>query len=461
MAYNNNHSFPAGPSNSTFKSHAKSGPIRLNGVQNASSAPPVYRPGHKNLAQPRPAPISSKGLLKAPPVYRPNSAVSGQLRPLQTPGVGKAPPVYRPESAAQAQAPRTYLQSKMNSPAASPYGLQAGSPKPSERSGFTPYSKVTPQLQQRNPGVSNRISRPPQPFPKVVPRMRSTRTSSLGRAILPKVVQRHKVLAENQIPVQTAGNCGLFAIIAAMRAFGFQPAHLSQLEKAMDKWVAESDETFQGEIFSVDLMLRLVNGILFNGKPVLHAIAVTFQSPLQLGLLLEQYSKIDDVTLLIGYSKPDEYDTYYSLRGQYLSGLGTGPVSKENVTKALDDSIGVTFKSKDAHWGMINQLRDGGLINIADTITEFMPGSGHGYNTLIGLHSLYESSMALNQFDWSNYIKNDRIAYNTMDKTPKSKDLNTVRYQTVKSNSLTETMDLSGRLVVINVTEYGKTFLQS
>src|ERR1700722_6156203 len=86
------------------------------------------------------------------------------------------------------------------------------------------------------------------------------------------VVQRHRNIPESYIPVQTHGNCGLFSIIGAMKTFGFDPEHLKLLQDAMDKFVDTSEETFVGEIFSVDLMVRIVNGIKFDGQSVLNAV---------------------------------------------------------------------------------------------------------------------------------------------------------------------------------------------
>jgi hypothetical protein len=276
-------------------------------------------------------------------------------------------------------------------------------------------------------------------------------------------IQRHRNIPESAIPVQTHGNCGLFSIIAAMKSFGFESEQLTELQKKMDEFVATSEETFVGEIFTVDLMVRIVQGIKFDGKSVLDAIERPFTSPSELEKLLEEYRDDEDVALLIGYSKPDEYDNYYKLRGNYIK-HGGKDATETQVDDALDDSIGVKFKAKDAHWGMINQLQEGGLINIADTITEKEPDSKHGYNTLIGLHSLFESNQALASapFDWSNYLdtKNQQVDYNKMDSSATTKDLKgNKRFEGVRKAKNTESMDLTGRLVVVSVTKHGKRYL--
>jgi hypothetical protein len=84
---------------------------------------------------------------------------------------------------------------------------------------------------------------------------------------------------ESAIPVPTHGNCGLFSIIAAMKSVGFESEPLTALQTKMDEFVATSEETFVGEIFTVDLVVASSKAFQFDGQPVLDAIKRPFDSP--------------------------------------------------------------------------------------------------------------------------------------------------------------------------------------
>lgn len=282
-------------------------------------------------------------------------------------------------------------------------------------------------------------------------------------------VQRNKTTDESNIPLQTTGNCGLFSILTALRAFGFSGDIQSKAMAAMDQMTKDSEDTFLGEIFTVDLMLKIINELRVDGKQVLDAKAVAFESQDKLEQLLAAFKKNDDVALLIGYSKPDEYDRYYALRGQRVKGM----IGQGTLDKALDDKVNVeNFKIKDAHWGMINTISDDGFVDIADSIGPLVPDGPHGYNTLMSTRKLYNSNTSLDQgkFNWNPYLNesvngsmvaNDEITYPTMAKTPTSKDLsNNQRYDSVKKDGMQEKLDLSGKLVVVTVTELGKAMLE-
>lgn len=276
-------------------------------------------------------------------------------------------------------------------------------------------------------------------------------------------VQLHKTLPENKIPVQTDGNCGLFSIISSLRAFGFSEDVQAKATTAFDTMVEQSDDTFLGELFTVDLMLQVINDLQIDGEQILKGEAVTFTSQEKLEEVLTTYKEKDNVTLLIGYSKPDEYDKYYRLRGEHLE---SGTLKDPEVGNALEDKLDVeSFKVKDAHWGMINEVSNDGFVDISDSIAPLSPNKDHGYNTLMSTRKLFNSNMSLSngEFDWSNYIdqSNDSIDYNTMNKDPKTKDLsNNQRYQDLQSNNMKEKLDLSGKLVVVTVTEQGTELLK-
>lgn len=295
------------------------------------------------------------------------------------------------------------------------------------------------------------------------------RAISVGLASTSNVpVQRNKTTAETSIPVQTDGNCGLFSILTAMRAFGFSGDVQAKAKTALDTMTETSEETFLGEVFTVDLMVNIINELKIDGKPILKAAPVAFGSQEQLEELLAGYKGKDNVALLIGYSKPDEYDRYYKMRGKALH---KGTTDDPSLGKALDDKVGVEdFKVKDAHWGMINQISDDGFLDIADNITNYGPDKDHGYNTLMSTRKLYNSNTSLSQgeFDWSGYLENDQVEYNTMNRPEnklkndkdKTKDLTgNKRYEGIKQNGMKEKLDLSGRLVVVTVTEDGASLL--
>lgn len=284
------------------------------------------------------------------------------------------------------------------------------------------------------------------------------------------VVQRVETIKENQIPVQTHGNCGLFSIIAAMRAMGFDEAVQQKMTKTMDKFTSRSPDTFVGEIFNIDLMLQLINSNLkYKGKQLLSARTVSFKSQKELEGVLHTYNTIPQVSLLIGYSKPDEYDAYYKKRGEWVSKLDTGGEELKNAGAEMDAARKAkveqeNFIPQHAHWGMINGMKGAGMVKIADSIDEYSPGAGHGYNTNFRTDKLFNSNMSLasGKFDWSTFIntKKDKVAYNTMEGAEKKKDLaGNDRYKNIKADNMEEAMDLSGRLVVVELTAEGRDLL--
>jgi hypothetical protein len=286
---------------------------------------------------------------------------------------------------------------------------------------------------------------------------RAAEIHAAANANLP--VQRNKTTPETSIPVQTDGNCGLFSILTAMRAFGFGGDVQAKAIAALDKMTKQSEDTFLGEIFTVDLMLNVINALQIDGKAILHAEAVAFGSPQQLQEMLTAYKAKDNVALLIGFSKPDEYDHYYKMRGQALK---DGTIGSSSLDKDLDDKVNVeNFKVKDAHWGMINEISDDGFVDIADTIDKHGPDKDHGYNTLMSTRKLYNSNTSLDgEFDWSKYIQDDEIGYNTMKKVERTKDLDgNKRYEGIQRNGMKEQLDLHGRLVVVTVTKDGAQLL--
>lgn len=296
---------------------------------------------------------------------------------------------------------------------------------------------------------------------------KSLQLSSVLHSKKPWVIQRIESIPEERIPVQTHGNCGLFSIIAAMRALGFEDETLDGLTDAIDDFVSESEDTFVGELFTVDLMLAIVNGIRYYGQQVLKARAINFSSPTELAQIFAYFKDIPEVTLLIGYSKPDAYDEYYGARGNWLKLIrdGANPeeieTAKTTMDEALTDKVAVEeFHAKDAHWGMINDIHGDGFVDIADTISEEVEGDEHGYNTLISTRKLFNSNKSLgtSEFGWDDYLdtEEDQVEYNKMDSTSTTKDLSeNPRYQRIKSQQMKENMDLSGRIVLIELTARG------
>lgn len=284
------------------------------------------------------------------------------------------------------------------------------------------------------------------------------------------VVQRVETIKEDQIPVQTHGNCGLFSIIAVMRAMGFDEAVQQKMTKTMDKFTKESPDTFVGEIFNIDLMLQLINSNLkYKGKQLLSATTVSFKSQKELEEVLHAYNAIPQVSLLIGYSKPDEYDAYYRQRGKWLSKIGGDDqklkTAKDKMDKARKEKVmQKDFIPQHAHWGMINGMKGSGMVKIADSIEEHSPGAGHGYNTNFRTDKLFNSNMSLaaGKFNWSTFIDkdNDEVTYNKMKGTQKTKDLtDNERYKKIKGDGMMESMDLSGKLVVVELTADGRDLL--
>lgn len=282
-------------------------------------------------------------------------------------------------------------------------------------------------------------------------------------------VQRNKTTEESNIPVQTTGNCGLFSILTALRAFGFSGDIQSQAMSAMDQMTKDSEDTFLGEIFTVDLMLKIINDLEVDGKQILEGKAVEFKSQKQLEKLLAKYKKRDDVALLIGYSKPDEYDNYYNDRGKFLQ----GELDRSELNESLNDKVNVEdFKVQDAHWGMINTISNDGFVDIADSLSEHKKGSGHGYNTLMSTRKLYNSNKSLDdgKFNWDSFlnpeaprsmVENDQITYPSTKSKDVTKDLsNNQRYHNIKEDGMREKLDLSGKLVVVTVTKRGKAMLE-
>lgn len=285
-----------------------------------------------------------------------------------------------------------------------------------------------------------------------------------------QVIQRVETIKESQIPVQTHGNCGLFSIIAVMRAMGFDEAVQEKMTKTMDKFTKQSPDTFVGEIFNIDLMLQLINSSLkYNGKQLLTARTVGFKSQKELKEVLHNYDAIPQVSLLIGYSKPDEYDDYYKKRGKWISKLDKGgeklETAKRGMNEALEKKVShEKFIPQHAHWGMINGMSGSGMVKIADTIDEHSPGAEHGYNTHFRTDKLFNSNMSLasGKFNWSTFIDkdNDEVTYNKMSGTEKTKDLAAnERYKKIKGDNMMESMDLSGKLVVVELTADGRELL--
>ncbi|MET3875946.1 hypothetical protein [Chitinophaga sp. OAE865] len=284
------------------------------------------------------------------------------------------------------------------------------------------------------------------------------------------VVQRIETITEKQIPVQTHGNCGLFSIIAVMRAMGFDEAVQQKMTKTMDKFTSQSPDTFVGEIFNIDLMLQLINSNLkYEGKQLLTARTVSFKSHKELKKILHTYNAIPQVSLLIGYSKPDEYDEYYRKRGEWIGKLNEGGEKLEIAKSEMDAALETKVSHKDfipqhAHWGMINGMEGPEMVKIADTIEEHSPDAKHGYNTNFRTDKLFNSNMSLasGKFDWSKFLDSDRnrVEYRKMKGTEKVKDLShNERYKKIKGDKMEESMDLSGKLVVVELTAEGRELL--
>ena len=276
-------------------------------------------------------------------------------------------------------------------------------------------------------------------------------------------VQRNKTTDERNIPVQTDGNCGLFSILTALRTFGFGGGVQDKAISAMDRMTKQSEETFLGEIFTIDLMLKIINELEVDGKRILKAAPAEFSTQEELELLLAKLKKNNDVTVLVGYSKPDEYDDYYKTRGEFLA----GKAKESQVEKDLDKKVKVeNFKAQHGHWGMINEISDDGFLDISDSLGKFRPDRDHGYNTLMSTRKLFNSNMSLSkgEFDWTNFLPSDGtddLTYNRMTGGKNTKDLSkNERYQDIRKNNNKEKLDLSGRLVVVEVTELGKAMLQ-
>lgn len=173
--------------------------------------------------------------------------------------------------------------------------------------------------------------------------------------------------------------------------------------------------------------------------------------------------------MLIGYSKPDEYDEYYRKRGEWIGKLNEGGEKLEIAKSEMDAALETKVSHKDfipqhAHWGMINGMEGPEMVKIADTIEEHSPDAKHGYNTNFRTDKLFNSNMSLasGKFDWSKFLDSDRnrVEYRKMKGTEKVKDLShNERYKKIKGDKMEESMDLSGKLVVVELTAEGRELL--
>ncbi len=292
--------------------------------------------------------------------------------------------------------------------------------------------------------------------------------SIFGNAI--KITQYNKTVEQDKIPVQTAGNCGLFAILTALRAFGFDDSDQGKAITAFDNFTKTDDNTLQGEIFSVDLMLSVINSLKIETKQILEAEKKAFVDQNKLEELLNTYKDDDSVTLLIAYSKPDEYDDYYAVLGEE-----GGDITNQNVIDAkkekdkFDESK--AFKAQHAHWGMINKIDSKDSINISDSLAEY-GNTGHGYDTNMNSELLFKSNKVLDEgkFDWESYLKKDELLKEDELKEVVYSDMSDNEVEVDKTSAFDkkglklgvdkntqEQMDLSGRIVVVKLTDYGKT----
>ncbi|MBI3957480.1 MAG: hypothetical protein HY328_01630 [Chloroflexi bacterium] len=256
----------------------------------------------------------------------------------------------------------------------------------------------------------------------------------------------------HRIPAQTGANCGLFAILAGARRLGYRESAESALVAELDRLEKADPRTFIGEVLSIGLLLDLIRGVCLDGAPRLAARAVPFSTPAVLSAIIRDASQ-NGAALLIPFARPQSYDGYYRLLGCQAR----GEVTDAQVVAARQAKEAETrFLAADAHWALINRV-DGttGTVVLADSFEDVW-GTGHGYEADFSVEKLTAANLALDGcFDWGNFLDERGRAWGVYDirglayapSTPRLK--NPDRLEEILRNDRQETLDLAGRLVLM------------
>lgn len=257
-------------------------------------------------------------------------------------------------------------------------------------------------------------------------------------------------LPRYRIPVQTGANCGLFAIVAAARFLGCDPATEGALLAALDRLEKADPRTFIGEVLSVDLLLDLIRGVSLDGAPLFAACSLAFSSPAELSAITREAAH-SGAALIIPFARPASYDDYYRALGRQVRGEATdADLAAAQQAKEAE----VDFRAADAHWALINRTDEAtGAVFLADSFEDVWQG-GHGYEASFALEKLAAANLALDGcFDWHNFLDAQGRVWGAQDvcgrayapSAPRIK--NPARLAAILRENGRERLDLSGRLV--------------
>ena len=263
-----------------------------------------------------------------------------------------------------------------------------------------------------------------------------------------------QLLALQRIPVQTGANCGLFAILAAVRQLGCDEKNEATIIEELD-WLEKADpRTFIGEVLSVDLLLDLIRGISANNTPLFTASTIAFSTPPEL-LTIIQDGFQNGGALIVPFARPESYDIYYRLLGAQDKGEATA----EEVAAARQSKEDErTFRPADAHWALVNRLDEpSGTVVLADSFEDVWD-RGHGYEAEFPVERLAQANLALDGcFDWGTFLDGQGRAWGIHDiqgraYTPSAlRHKNPARLDEILANRGQEALDLAGRLVRMEI----------
>ena len=241
-------------------------------------------------------------------------------------------------------------------------------------------------------------------------------------------IQKFASVRPEEVMTQEGSTCGFYTIALALRALGI----IDTGEKVCKAYTAEgSNWTREGEIFSVDKMITIINsyGYRVAGEGVkapLKAERADFKDEDEMISILKTYQDDSERALLIGYSKSenlfkrnkkeaqlrylhtllDDHQTFMdSLRrihkdnrkliesyNGFTAYLKTVQFLKHyvefylhNIKKERDQIELNDFTTQDAHWGMVNHVDfETGLVMVTDT-------SSNRLETVVGKNIKYDT----------------------------------------------------------------------
>jgi len=253
------------------------------------------------------------------------------------------------------------------------------------------------------------------------------------------------------IPVQTGANCALFAIVSAARFLGCDATTEATLIRQLDRLQKADPRTFIGEVLSIDLLLDLIRGVIVNDTPLFSARPVAVSTPAELRAIIWEATRLGHA-LLVPFARPQSYDRYDRLLGQQAAGsAAAADLEAARIAKDTESA----FHPADAHWALVNRVDEAGQIVLADSFEDVW-GGGHGCEATFTLEKLAAANLALDGcFDWGRLLDARGRAWGMHDlrgkayapSTPGHK--NPARLEAILGNGRQESLDLAGRVVVM------------